>query len=638
MTVPEIVEHDLATLAKLAPDLSFADQERRAVLLENGSRDINAAPGSGKTTLLAAKLLLLGQKWSDKRSGICVLSHTNVAREEIQQRLSSSITGSTLLAYPHFIGTIHALVNQFLALPFMRSNGLVVDTIDDEVFARRALAIANSNWKLRAYMGKSPGVAPMIEGLVYRGQNLDVASERGALPGASATTLPFILSIKETLTKQGIFRYGDMFAFAEYLLLKSPDLKARMSQRFPLVFIDEMQDTSWEQERLLDMMFDDTVIIQRLGDVNQRILGNVEGAENLTFPKAGALSISTSKRFGPAIARTVASAQLAGPFIVGERPNRHPPMLLTYTTPKVDGVIAAFGVQVLDRFDDAELRAGTVKALCARKQGDAKTVLPGRTLLDYWPGYADANKALGPRIEQFWALVSGASSVLPGAGFSDRSGEIRRAVLMALRASGAETVKDIRDPSQLMRRLIDSGFNVTVIRRLVRDIAIATDLATTEAGRNQVSSMLYEAFWQLLPQGTTLANFAALPIFAEPVLQPVPECERRVCAVEHSGRRLDVQIGSLASMKGETHLATLVLESYGWPGKRFDVAEALPIIAGLSVRDPKLKESHLAQYRNLYVGMSRPTSFLCLSVNAKRVSDECKAGLIGLGWVVRDVA
>ena len=209
---------------------------------------------------------------------------------------------------------------------------------------------------------------------------------------------------------------------------------------------------------------------------------------------------------------------------------------------------------------------------------------------------------------------------------------------MALRASGAETVKDIRDPSQLMRRLIDSGFNVTVIRRLVRDIAIATDLATTEAGRNQVSSMLYEAFWQLLPQGTTLANFAALPIFAEPVLQPVPECERRVCAVEHSGRRLDVQIGSLASMKGETHLATLVLESYGWPGKRFDVAEALPIIAGLSVRDPKLKESHLAQYRNLYVGMSRPTSFLCLSVNAKRVSDECKAGLIGLGWVVRDVA
>jgi hypothetical protein len=91
-------------------------------------------------------------------------------------------------------------------------------------------------------------------------------------------------------------------------------------------------------------------------------------------------------------------------------------------------------------------------------------------------------------------------------------------------------------------------------------------------------------------------------------------------------------------MKGETHLATLVLESYGWPGKRFDVEEALPIIAGLSVRDPKLKESHLAQYRNLYVGMSRPTSFLCLAANAERVSDECKAALIGLGWVVRNVA
>jgi hypothetical protein len=169
-------------------------------------------------------------------------------------------------------------------------------------------------------------------------------------------------------------------------------------------------------------------------------------------------------------------------------------------------------------------------------------------------------------------------------------------------------------------------------------MAIATDLAATEAGRKQVPSMMFDAVAELLPAGTTLANFAALPVFAEPGLQAVPDGERKICAVEHDGRRLDVQIGSLASMKGETHLATLVLESYGWPGKRFDVAEALPVIAGIAVRDPKLKESHLSQYRNLYVGMSRPTSFLCLSANAERVTDACKAALVDLGWVVAHVA
>jgi DNA helicase II / ATP-dependent DNA helicase PcrA len=86
-------------------------------------------------------------------------------------------------------------------------------------------------------------------------------------------------------------------------------------------------------------------------------------------------------------------------------------------------------------------------------------------------------------------------------------------------------------------------------------------------------------------------------------------------------------------MKGETHLATLVLESLGHPSRRFDLAEALPVLAGLKVRDPKMSESILGQFRNLYVGMSRPTSFLCLAVNRARVSDDCVAALQAKGWV-----
>ena len=75
-------------------DLNFDDAERRSALLENGSRDFNAVPGSGKTSLLAAKLLLLAKKWPYARRGICVLSHTNVARDEIAQRLAVTTDGS----------------------------------------------------------------------------------------------------------------------------------------------------------------------------------------------------------------------------------------------------------------------------------------------------------------------------------------------------------------------------------------------------------------------------------------------------------------------------------------------------------------------------------------------------------------
>jgi len=638
MTIPVITEQELADLANLAADLNVSDDERRAVLLENSSRDINAAPGSGKTTLLAAKLLLLGKKWPHERKGICVLSHTNVAREEIQRRLGSTVEGSRLLAYPNFIGTIHALVNQFLALPCLRSKGLTVDIIDDEVFRRRAIAIAKSNWGLRTLMEKNPRVAPMIEGLVYRGPNLEVDSEGGKLPGTDAKTRPFILKIKQTLTDQGIYRYGDMFAYAEHLLANSPHLRTRLSLRFPIVFIDEMQDTSWDQERLLQLMFDDSVVIQRFGDVNQRILGNEAGAENLTFPMEGALPISTSMRFGPAIAKAVAGVQLGGTSVTGENADHHSPMLMTYSTAHAGKVISAFGLEVLNRFDDTLLRTGAVTALCARKQGDAQKALPGRTLLDYWPNFVDETKVIGPRIEQFWSLMSGQGRAQQDSGtLVDRTSDVRRAILMVLRAAGAEVNKDIRDGNQLFRRLRDAGFDVTAIRLLIRNMIFACDLTATEAKRKQIPVMLFYPLQKLLPPGMTLADFEGLPIFAEAEAPLLPAEMRKVCSEEHDGRRIDVHIGSIASMKGETHLATLILESYGWPGRRFDVEEALPVIAGLSVRDPKLKESHLSQYRNLYVGMSRPTSFLCLAANAERVSDECKTALVRLGWIIKSI-
>ena len=312
MTLPVISEDDLVALGSVFPDLDFLDAERRAVLLERGSRDVNAAPGSGKTTVLAAKLLLLATKWPFERRGICVLSHTNVARAEVQRRLGVTAQGERLLGYPHFIGTIHAFVNQYLALPFMRSEGIDVEVIDNDVFSSRAVAMARRNGTLRAWMDKRMGVDKMIGGLVFHGPNLAIASEEGRLPQETAKSYPLLRRIKVDLARDGVFRHADMFAFAECLLEKSPFLKDRMSLRFPLVFIDEMQDTSRAQEDLLSRLFDQEVIIQRLGDTNQRILGSDTSADLLTFPRTSALSIGTSKRFGPRIASVVSGVRVGG--------------------------------------------------------------------------------------------------------------------------------------------------------------------------------------------------------------------------------------------------------------------------------------------------------------------------------------
>jgi len=635
MTLPIITAADIAELAHLAPDLRFDDVERQAVLLENRTRDVNAAPGSGKTTLLTSKLLLMVRRWPHVRRGICVLSHTNVAREEVQRRLGSSVDGSRLLGYPHFIGTIHAFVNQFLALPYMRSTGLAVDVIDNDVFARRAYSMALRNGKLRVWMEMNGRVRPMVEGLVYTGPKLHVASEGGELPGPDAPTHAVLLGIKRELTAQGVFRFADMFAFAEKVLQLHPQLKDRLSRRFPLVFVDEMQDTSWAQEVLLQRLFDEQrVVFQRFGDINQRIVVDSEGAEKLTFPLEPSLPISTSVRFGPAIARAVAGVQLEGKAVQGVREDKHPPLLLLYSTEQVTDVISAFGRAVIKRFTELELRGQKVTALSTRRDGDAAES-PGRSLLDYWPPYAADPGSAGSRSERFWALLADAPTAHRGkATLLDRSGDVRRAILLLLRSADSPFVAGVRDGQQLLRKLQAAGTDTTAVRRLLRDLVLSDGHASSRERRLALPSLIYPALLPLLPPGMTLEAFAGLSAFEEPEEVPAQDRKHSCCVVEHEGRAVDIDIGTVFSRKGETHLATLVMESYGGQSRRFDLKEALLVLSGHAKLPPKSRKLLQWQFRNLYVGMSRPTSLLCVAANAERVSQECRAALLAKGWEI----
>jgi hypothetical protein len=215
-----------------------------------------------------------------------------------------------------------------------------------------------------------------------------------------------------------------------------------------------------------------------------------------------------------------------------------------------------------------------------------------------------------------------------------RASDAKRAVVLVLRAAKSPHIEGLRDGSQLLRRLAEGGQDAMAVLLLCRALALAPGLGITEAGRVKAIELFYQHLHPLLPAGMTSDTFRALPVFAPPEKQPEQEVSQRLCRVAREGRFVEVEIGTVASMKGETHLATLVLESLGHPSRRFDLAEALPVIAGLKVRDPKMKESTLSQFRNLYVGMSRPTSFLCLAVNQERVSANCVAALQERGWVV----
>lgn len=640
MTAIRLEAHDFAYLAQAVPDLKFDDEERQAALLENRSRDFNAVPGSGKTSLLAAKLLLLVKKWPHTHKGLCILSHTNVAREEITRRLAKSDEGSALLGYPHFLGTIHGFVNQFLAMAAVRLKGIKVDVIDDSVFEKRALAlITGSRYRtLRAWLDRQPNGDALVSKLFFKGPALDVFSEGGTLPSLASASGTQIAELKRALAAEGVFRHRDMFAYAEMALATYPQLLDVVHRRFPMVFIDEMQDTSWEQEDLLNRLFDGRAVVQRFGDIDQKIIVDGDAAGNASFPRMDHGTISTSKRFGKRIAEAVASVRVSRLPVAGQADDTCSPLLMLYKTADIDRVLYRFGEHVIDRFDQATLANSGVRAMCARRDGQGN-VDAGRHLTDYWPAFERSQQA--PQRDSLQFLLQGQIGARHQATLTQRAADVRRCVLLALQAAKAPVAEGLFDGRALLRAAKAQTGDTRQLEKLIRDLTLGEVPCASQTDRAHLAERMYAHLSSLLPQEMTLAAFTALDLF----VAPAPERQAlsrsdnpTVCTVKHTDRELGYGLGTIASMKGETHLASLVLESYGSQSRRFDLQLALPFIAGVNERFDKLTPTQLAQMRNLYVAMSRPTHFLCLAANASRVDVQTLDALRAKGWDVDNVA
>ena len=117
----EFSEEDICKAeAALLPNGKHFDEERLIFIRNLESVDLQAVPGSGKTTALTAKLFCLGKYLPFNRGeGILVISHTNVAVDELKQKLF--VHTPNLFQYPNYIGTIQSFVDTFLAIPFYKT-------------------------------------------------------------------------------------------------------------------------------------------------------------------------------------------------------------------------------------------------------------------------------------------------------------------------------------------------------------------------------------------------------------------------------------------------------------------------------------------------------------------------------------
>lgn len=628
----QLQEDDLAHLPTFFPRLTFDRDEQTKALLHASSGDFQAAPGSGKTTLLGAKLALMAARWPHERRGICILTHTNVAREEIESCLRSAPHGEKLLSYPHFIGTIQAFVNRFLALPWLRSQGIELREIDDDAFEERFFRLVHANYSVKKWVGVNPYQRQStIRRVRYRGAALDVVTTgQTALP-ATGAVITQVRAVKELLLKEGRVRHEDMFAFAEAALADVPELADSLEHRFPNVFIDEMQDTSDPQLEVLTKVFRTFSSVQRFGDVNQSILGRGPRTAAQAFPVAGCHEVKTSLRFGEEIAAVANSVKAVGDPIEGRgEPAIAPPTLLLYSDQTVEQVIARFGRLLAPLVTVEQLDRYPVKAVCAIKRvGNAKQPV-GRHVRDYFPEYDDtADKAVGGRTSVRELLRAAAVDTECA---ERRSGAARQAILLLLGMYGKDDYKAARSWRDLVQLLSQS--QLPRVRLTVLNCILGEHDVSTEANTRGAFSKVLLELGDLVDPGALSTAIPDAWLLDGGASAQASKTQPNLLTVQASGVEIPVHVATIAAVKGETHLATLVLESCF--DKAYDLKSVLPFLCGdesaAAIADDALK----SQVMNVFVASTRPRRLLAFAMHTDRASPAARAKLTARGWSVLD--
>ena len=106
-------------------------------------------------------------------------------------------------------------------------------------------------------------------------------------------------------------------------------------------------------------------------------------------------------------------------------------------------------------------------------------------------------------------------------------------------------------------------------------------------------------------------------------------CRETVFSYPADSPRVRIHLGSIHSVKGETHTGTLVLETFFF---KHHLSELKPWLLGLKAGAANGSARLQSRLRLHYVAMTRPANLLCLAMRDDSLSDNDKEALKRRGW------
>ena len=654
----KITRKEIATLERtLFPNggTFYDEKEQRYKFIECFDKSIEAVacPGSGKTTCLLAKIILLAEKFPlpDGR-GICVLTHTNVAIDEIKNKLGYK--SYKLFSYPNHFGTFQTFVDKYITLPFycskFKKRPFVIDNDRSEKALKETYLgggdfnnLRNLRHFLNAnqYLYTSACFNRNLEGNLIltngiNGAELNISKprargQRNYIDWTPDEKLQIIETFKKLKQKVmidfGILSFDDAYFLANEMLRKVQNFKQVISNRFAFVFTDEMQDTYPHQLNLIRNIFDNSVIIQLIGDPEQAIYSATLNFEDcLWIPAIDSLKISNSRRFNMPIAKILRTVCINhNPNLVGNREivNYHP-YIITYTNETQTKVLERFAEIIKTLGIDKRVTEGyPIKAIGWVGDGKPNKV----TIQNYFKAYN--KKLIRNKKNSFNSL----NSFLRKQNFPISKlyiDNFYEAVLKFL------YLADVRNTNQkgsryytkstlneYLKTKTDNNFYYNLRERFsywskcIHTHSEVFDNEIVNEVRNYFKNNLVIEFG--LTMNDKLENFIASE--SDEIVTAEQIAAMNIFIPENPDlQHIQIEVANVHSVKGETHLATLYLEtSYGGKTCSQYIIEQLKGEAfNKYVRGVKKKAISL---RMAYVGMSRPKYFLAFAANIENIKE-----------------
>ncbi len=591
------------------------DSKLKKVLTCMESKDIQACPGAGKTTALVAKLAILTRKIPNNfLEGVCVLSHTNVAKDEINDRLDK--LGYELNKYPFFVGTIQKFVNQYLALPglyhFFDLNGS--PTIDKDIYQAKAKNYFYEYIDRKIIYGSLKHETNNNNCLAITRYEFADLGEIGKLNrkdrikkfsfSKSSKSYKQLKKVKDLLTKEGFLTYKDAYCIAYKYLKKFPSIKNVIRKRFPIIFIDEVQDLSYMQEKIISELFnDDENIIQRIGDLDQNIHGS-----KLDWSPDPEYTISSSRRMSKEIANE--SNLLSFHFqeldkditSIDDEKEGLSPIVFTFNDDNIEEVIPHFAEYVFENNKPEDLK-NYVKAIGWRQSRKDKLSID-----KYWTDYVDLGDSKKTR--EFSALrdyftLSKNKIENSNCKLSEIKNLLKKGIIKLLKLSELDREYYGKLEDDLDRFIIQDNFSWSNFRNFIEN-------NLTEKYELNLNSQSKDFFNK------------------DGSIQEIPENEE----VNKYNQEFQVQIDTIHSVKGETHYATLVLETFYYD---HDLKNYLKLNAD-RIKIDNVHSKLADKLSTLHVATTRARKVLCFAVKEEHIEKRTKEILRDKGWSIEKVS